>query len=582
MKMNNERMNVPIGTMTKLVPLSVVVVIAILLTTTFLQAQDLKIAKDVAIDLTKLSRNGRYGGTLINGDKAKVLYVSSTKTEGVQLEEYDVNLAGGSAKVKDKFVNANDATETMPWYMPKSRVEKLADSKGKWLNATSAFGGGMKLFRGTIKKNYTLGVYTGMEFVEEESIKPKTGDIWRIMPGGFKSLSDYDALATSNGFYQDLHKYGNPLLMPANATLLAAGVIQEKVSLSRDQKYASNRVAVLTMNGMDFNDMQYETYLLPFTASTITSGLGQDDNLCSLFAPLNGPTNLKSLKHLYWKDNKDHFTVMRFNDQRKLVDSVSFKSKMLWADYQILNGNGATYVLAKGDAKGSDKFGGWYKNYAYKKLNGIQVVKIKDGKSIYTKLFTEDELTGKIVGAGGKKVKFGMYIPRNNFDEIISLPNGDELIIGHTPLEFYALQLSTSGNLKAFYLIPLGKQNELNLLNYQYMIKGQDLILVANLQPVEFSTEAKVGSSVTKVAGAGVTTTITKTTVTKLNEVFMQSMVYRINPNEKKMSNALAFNGKNFYPMGSFPAMFTSNAIYFTGREKGPKGKVIHVVKIDI
>lgn len=538
-------------------------------------AQDMGISKQSSTELTKTAREGRYGGTLINGDQAKVIYVYSTKDEGAQVEEYNLDIGGGEAKIEDKFINAEEAQNQLPWFMPKSRVENLATSKGKWLQATRAFGSGMKLNRGTIKKNYTLGVYTGMEFVKEESIKPKTGDIWRIQPGGYKSLSDMDALATENGFYQDLQKYGNPLLMPANSTLLAAGVIQEKVSLKSDQEYASNRVAVLSMNGMNFDDMQYETYILPYTALTITSGLGQDDNLCSLFAPLNGPTTLKSLKHLYWKDKRDYFTVMRFDDQRQLVDSVSFTGKIMWGDFQIINGQGSTYVLGKGNAD----FSGWFRGLAYKKITGIQVVKIKDGQTLYNNMFNEDEMTSKLVGSGSKKVKFNLYVPRNNFDEIVDLPNGDTFIIGHTPLEFYALQLSAGGELKAFYLLPLGEKDKVNIMNYQYMLKNNDLILVVNLQPVELSTNAKVETSYSKLPAGG---SITTTTVKKLNEVFMQSMVYRINPEQATISNALAFDGKEFYTMGSFPAMFTQDAIYFTGREKGPKGKVIHVVRVDL
>ncbi len=115
--------------------------------------------------------------------------------------------------------------------MPQSKVEALSDGSGKWLKAGRAFGGGMKLWRGHMQRNYFLGVYTGMDFIEEESVKPKAGDIWRITPGGFKSLSDIDAMATDNGFYNDVQQFGNPLLMPANATMLAAGVITEKVKL---------------------------------------------------------------------------------------------------------------------------------------------------------------------------------------------------------------------------------------------------------------------------------------------------------------------------------------------------------------
>jgi len=144
------------------------------------------------------------------------------------------------------------------------------------------------------------------------------------------------------------------------------------------------------------------------------------------------------------------------------------------------------------------------------------------------------------------------------------------------------LQLSPMGDLKTFYLIPLGEKDKLSIINYQYMMKDSDLVLVVNLQPAEFSTLAKVETNSYKSYGAGVITTIKTTTVKKLNQVYLQSMVYRINPSQHKISNALALDGKNFYPMGSFPAMFTTDAIYFTGKEKGPKGKVIHVVKIDL
>lgn len=41
-------------------------------------------------------------------------------------------------------------------------------------------------------------------------------------------MSDIDAMATDNGFYNDVQKFGNPLLMPANATMLAAGVMRRR------------------------------------------------------------------------------------------------------------------------------------------------------------------------------------------------------------------------------------------------------------------------------------------------------------------------------------------------------------------
>ena len=140
------------------------------------------------------------------------------------------------------------------------------------------------------------------------------------------------------------------------------------------------------------------------------------------------------------------------------------------------------------------------------------------------------------------------------------------------------MQISTTGDLKAFYLLPLGKAGKVGIQNYQYSMNGDDLIWVINLQPVGFSTEAKVSTSSSTIGGV----TTTTTSVKKLNEVFLSSMLCRINTNNQKMSNVLALDGKEFYPMGSFPAMFTNNSVYFTGRENGPKGKNIHVVRIKL
>ncbi|MCB0771385.1 MAG: hypothetical protein KDC00_13375 [Flavobacteriales bacterium] len=433
----------------------------------------------------------------------------------------------------------------------------------------------MKLWRGHMQKNYVMGVYTGMNFVEEESVKPKAGDIWRITPGGFKSLSDVDAMATEYGFYQDLQQYGNPLLMPANATLLAAGVVTEKVKLSTDQEFNANRVAVLSLNGMDFENIPYDMYILPYTAQTVASGLGQNGDLCSLFAPLNGPTTLASLKHLYWNDNKDHFTVMRFGDDRTLQDSVSFKSKMLWGDYDILNDKVSTYLVGKGKAEHD----GWYNGLQYTKMTGMQVTRIKDGKVLYNTFISEDDLESKLVVPAGEKAKLDWYMAKSHFKEVIDMPNGDVIILGNSPAQAFALQLSSTGEFKALHFIPMmGKEGETGVVNYQAMIKGDDLILVVNQFPIEFTTDAQFETTTAK----GYYTTFTTTTVKKLNEVYLQSQVVRIKPRTASMSNALQLDGKDWYPMGSFPAMFTTDAIYFTGRDKGPKGKEIFVAQVDL
>jgi hypothetical protein len=189
-------------------------------------------------------------------------------------------------------------------------------------------------------------------------------------------------------------------------------------------------------------------------------------------------------------------------------------------------------------------------------------------------------MENKLVGPAGEKVKLDWYVFESSFKEVITMPNSDVIIVGTSPQQSYALHLSANGELRALYYVPMmGKWEDTMNWSYQTMVRGDELILVANQRPRAFSTEAKVSTSTTGLSGGG---SITTTTVKKLNEVFLQSQVVRINAANATMSNALQLDGKDWYPMGSFPAMFTADAIFFTGREKGPSGKVIHVARVDL
>lgn len=545
------------------------------------QAQELKINQLEEADLSKSSRKGRYAGTYFEDGKFTVLYLTSTKREGVQLDRYQFNSSLKYSDMQDVFVDDAQASQDYVWYMPRSKVEKIDPDNQKFIQGTRAFGGGMKIFLGTLQKQYYMGIYTGETFVEEKKLKPKTGDIWRITPSGFKSTTKIDAITTDNGFYKELPKYGNPLIAPANSPMLAAGIITEKVKTKGPWLTSGNQVAILAIDGENFDDSRYNIYPLPYTAQTLGSGLGQDNLLTVLFAPLNGPTNVKSLKHFLWKDRKNHFTLMRFSDDYELVDSVSFISKLVWGRFQILNGNNSTFVIGTGKAS----YNGWARNamgITLKKTEDIQVSKFTDGKLLFSKLYSGDLLKSKLVVPKGDKSKNDFTPPHKEYaTQIIALPNGDDLAIFMTGLGYYLLQTSPTGELMAFYRIPrLEKKVTSNLYNYQLQFQGDDLILVMNEQPFEFTNEAQINTSYSRLANSA--GTLKTTTIKKLNEVFLQSHIVRINTKNHTIGNRLVIDGKDFYTIGSFPAIFTENAIYFTGRKKGPKGKVISIARIDI
>lgn len=557
---------------------SLVLILAVLFQ---VQSQELKISSETVTDLEKaVIKEGSYAGTYLHGDQASILYLLNSKKEGVKVFKYSFDSDIQLENAGEVFIPAEEAIKDFDWYLPQSEVEKVATGSERFLNATAAFGSGMKIEFGKIKKHYMKGIFTTWSFESEGKLKPKTDEIWRIQPSGYKTTSDYTKLSTAYGFQEDLRKYGNPLLAPASATLLAVGVITEKVSIKNPPPTLGNRVAVLAINGEEFDETKFNIYHLPFSATVMSSGLGQNENLSVLFAPLNAPSTLKSHQHFRWKDNKDHFTMMRFSDDYQLVDSVSFNSKMLWGKFHTLMTEDATLIAGIGKSG----FDGWARNadmIGLKNFDAIQMTKIKDGEVIYNQIYSEDELESKMVVPEGEKKKYKLTHQHNYISRMETLPNGDDLLMGQTTEEIYALQISPQGELKAYYSIGRIDIKNSIIYNQQLMVKGDHLYLVLNEQPRDLSNNTKVNKSSSTISAGGMSTTHTTTTIKRLNEVFVQSKILDINTKDLSISNAITIDGKDYYTMGSFPALFTKDAIYFSGR-KGPKGKKIHLLRIDL
>lgn len=536
-------------------------------------AQELKFAQLSTTEFSKEARNGGiYAGTIEKDGLVHVIMVTNSKKEGKKIDHYSF---GQNMNFEKLFNNDfdNDVQENnYPWYIPKEKVESISPSSTKWLKTGRKFGGGLKFNLGKMKKNYNLGIFTHLTFEEEDELKAKTGDIWRINAAGFKSTSKVGKVDHDYGFREDLNLSGYEVTAPAGDPLLAAGVITEKVRTKGPWEFAGNRIAIMAIDGNNFDNSKYNIYINKYTAVPMASGLGQDDLLCALFAPLNGPTNVASLKHLYWKDKKNVFSLYRFTDNYTLADSVSFISKLMWGQFEILNGNDKTSTFIVG--KGKSDFDGWARPaMQVKKIDGVQITKVESGKVIYNTMLSEDDLKQKLIGPAGQKVKFSMQVVNNNTKEVVPLPNGDHLILGRSPMETYVLQMSASGDLKAFYFIPPMDAKTAAIYNHQAVIKGNNLYLVLNEQPISFSNQTKVDVNTTAYART--------TTVSRLNEVYVTSQVVRINFVDLTASNALQMNGKNFYAMGSYPALIREDAIYFTGCDKGPGSKTLTVARID-
>lgn len=547
--------------------------------------QELEFAQISDTELSKAAqKEGTYAGTFVNNGAVDVLYVTNSKKEGKKIDHYSFNENLTLDKLFNNDFDKEVSEKDYAWYIPKKKVETLSPTGSKWLKTGRTFGGGMKFWMGTMKKNYRLGIFTDMTFEEEKELKVKTGDVWRLYTSGYKSTTNFDAVEATSGFSYQLKTYGENILVPANEPFIAAGVIQEKVKIGKPTLYAANRIAVMSVSGEKFENPDYNIYIHPYSAMTMATGLGQDNNLCCVFAPLNAPTKGVggSLDYLYWKDKKDVFSMYRFSDEYELIDSVSFKSKLLWGHFEVARGHaeGASFIIGNG----KEDFDGWPRNAGIqvKKVDCFQFTKIKDGKENYTIMIKADDLENRMIGPKGEKVKLELPPNKIKTEEVVPLTNGDDLIIMRSPFSTLLFQLSSKGELKAFYNIPAVSSKDNKVYNHQAVIKGDNLFLVLNEQPHEFTNETQVNTESTTVKGAYVTTTYTTTTVKRLNQVFLVSQLVRINTNDLSVSNTLKMNDKSFYTMGSYPAYITQDAIYFTGNDKGPGGKKLYIARVDL
>ncbi|MBK8531913.1 MAG: hypothetical protein IPL64_08455 [Flavobacteriales bacterium] len=131
---------------------------------------------------------------------------------------------------------------------------------------------------------------------------------------------------------------------------------------------------------------------------------------------------------------------MRFSDDRKLVDSVSFQSKLMMGDFGILNDGGSTYPIGKGNAKHD----GWFSGLQYTKMTGMQVTRIKDGKVLYNTFISEEDMEIKLVVPAGEKAKL-TGTSRTVISEVVDMPNGDAIILILSSTSLRVAQLPPTG-----------------------------------------------------------------------------------------------------------------------------------------
>lgn len=535
--------------------------------------QELKISSEQTVELDKaVVKSGRYAGTSVSNNEIEVLYFLGSSGNNLDLFQYTLpnDLSAGKAKGKSFSDAGNSQYE---WYLPEDQMQKSASGNERFFVAKSNLMGALVVQFGNIEKEFVGGIFVDWKFKKDNRMKAKGDDIMKIMPAGFKSLTDYSEMKLAHGFSLDLPKYGNELMAPVGATILSAGVIADKVSVKNPPATNFNRVAAITISGESMNDAKINEYLLPYAAIAITSGKTPENQLGALFAPMKIISTVQSHKNLNWSDRKNHFTFMRFADDRSLSDSISFPSHLMMGTFNIFDSNGASLIVGIGDAKHDGWFQKVYSNNELKRINGFQFTKVKDGKLIYNKMYSDDDLQNKLKTPSGSKVKFN-FDKQFMINEVVALPGGGDLVLGATMASYYVFQLSGAGDLVAYYQLPRIDDKDNKVYNYQYQLNETDFYLAWNEQPLKLTNETQVEFNYNDY---GVYASQTKT-VKRLNEVYLETQLVKINTRAGSISNAIEI-GKEYYACGSDPVLFTPFGIYITGK-KGIKGKEIIVARI--
>ena len=536
-------------------------------------SQQLEISSTQTVKLDKdVLKNGLYAGTYVENNEVEVLYYLGGGKSNTQLYSYrfDNNLTPANAGTASK---SNDSS--YEWMVTQDDIDKFASGNERFFYAKSNLMGALMVQFGAIEKKYTNGIFVDWKFKKDERLKAKNDEIMKIMPAGFKSLSDYSRMNTAYGFSEELPKYGNSILAPVGSKILSAGVIVEKISIKNPPKTNFNRIAAVTISGETLEDVEIQDYLLPYSATAVTSGETPGNILGALFAPAFARSTVAEHKKLVWKDRMNHFTFMRFADDLSLVDSVSFNSKLMFGNFNIFPSNEAALIIGIGDKKYDDWYRKAYAPTEFKRIDGFQFTKIKDGNLLYNAYFTDDDLESKLVTAKGEKAKFN-FDPNFKILELIALKNGNDFVLGVSPLGYFAFQIDAAGELMAYYQFNRIDEKNSDLYNYQYLVKDDQLYLVLNEQKKELTNETQVEHD------SYTTTNFTSktTTVKRLNEVYLLSKIVKIDTNSKNVSNAITI-GKDYMACGSYPVLFSENEMFITGKD-GPKGKELFLTKIQL
>lgn len=426
--------------------------------------------------------------------------------------------------------------------------------------------GKFKVKRGSFEPKYATSVdyggnittYTpilrGFKFVEKDEVKTDfRAGMFAINPKDGEIERNYTLI---EGMVNNVIGY-----IPATSSTAFLGAVVEKVSIKDPTEFAGNRLLHGVFDGKTMSFTKETITVFPHAVTIpISRVTTPEGNKAVLVSALKVVTTYAPQRK-WIASNPKLMSVISIDKEGNLVDSITWESTSVRGNFTLTANKDATYVLGLINS-GHD---GFYR-FDIGKVTDLQITKIKSGKLEFNKTFSLDEMASGLVGGKGK-LKLNSTIWCSGMSD---LPNGDILALFASPSDYFMVQFTPSGELKASYTVNRVDGKELFHKDNLVHVSGDNVYVVFREQ------SAAIAQGVSKSFGRNSTTYIKDLSFSRIDELMTYANIVKINPKELTITKPVEIT--DFVLLGNYPILEgVDGAILLTGRKLRGEYKVFAV-----
>lgn len=515
----------------------------------------------------KARKSGMYVETVIKDDNSYSTFISYDlkKQLGFDVITFDKN---GNVVSSSEEIATNETGAKYGIEIPSPGEVDVPGNGKSVLAIVGSIGvlGKFKVKKGNFVAKYATSVdysgnittyssiFRGFKFDEKEEIKTDfRAGMFVINPKDGEIEKDYNLI---EGVVSGIIGY-----IPATSSTAFLGAIVEKVSIKDPTEYAGNRLLHGVFDGKSMTFTKENITVFPHAITLpISKETTPEGNKAVLVSALKVVTTYAPQKK-WISSNPKLMSVLSIDKEGNLVDTVTWESKSVRGNFSLRANNDATYVLGLIN----NDHDGFYR-FDIGKITDFQLTKIKSGKIEYNKVFSLEEMASKLAGGKGK-LKLNSAISCSGLKD---LPNGDILALYSSNSEYFMVQFTPSGELKATYITDRVSGKELFFKDILVHNSGDNAYIVFREQ------NTAIAQGITKSFSRNSNTYLKNLNFTRVDELMTYANVVKINC--KSMTITKPVEISEFVLLGDYPIFNGADgSILLTGRELKGEYKVFAI-----